>query len=142
MIILDTNVISELMRASPDPAVMEWVSQRDADDLYVSSISEAELWYGVELLPTGQRRDLLLREIEGMLKEDFAERILSFGGPAARAYAVIAASRRAAGRPISYPDCQIAAIAQAADASVATRNVRDFEGCGIDVVDPWQTVPR
>ena len=137
MIVLDTNVVSELMLPSPVAGVIDWVARQAAQSLYLSTISEAELRYGVEILPTGQRRERLLAEIEGMLQEDFAGRVLPFDSYAAQAYAVIGAARRAAGHPINHADCQIAAIARSLGASVATRDVSDFEGCGIDLIDPW-----
>ena len=137
MIILDTNVVSELMRPIPSVSVLNWVSRQLASNLYLTTVSEAELRYGVEILPTGRRRERLLTEIDGMLREDFTGRILPFDSHAARAYAVIGASRRAAGHPISHADCQIAAIARAVGASVATRDLSDFEDCGVDLIDPW-----
>ena len=137
MIVVDTNVVSELMVPSPADAVIEWVSAQEAHTLYFTTISEAELRYGVAILPIGRRREQLLVAVEHMLREDFAGRVIPFDRQAARAYAAIAAARRAAGRPIKYADCQIAAIARSVGASVATRNVRDFEGCGIDVINPW-----
>ena len=137
MIVLDTNVVSELMRPSPSSNVVDWVAGQAPPNLYLSTISEAELRYGVEILPAGERRNRLLAEVEGMLQEDFAGRILPFDSAAAQAYAVVAATRRAAGHPINHADCQIAAIARCRGASVATRDVDDFEGCGIDVIDPW-----
>ena len=137
MIVLDTNVVSELMRPSPDSGVIDWVARQVAPDLHVSAISEAELRYGVEVLPQGRRRDGLLDEIEGMLREDFGGRVIPFDSYAARSYAAIATALRAAGRPISHADCQIAAIARALGASVATRDVNGFEGCGIEVINPW-----
>lgn len=137
MILLDTNVVSELLRSSPDPAVLDWVSARDGDRLYLSAVTEAELRYGVAILPDGRRKDALAAMIESVLQEDFAGRILAFDGLAAIAYASIGASRKAAGRPISQFDCQIAAIARANAAGLATRNQQDFEGCGIELIDPW-----
>ena len=137
MIVLDTNVVSELMRPSPSPNVVDWVAGQAAPNLYLSTISEAELRYGVEITPTGERRNRLLAEVEGMLREDFVGRILPFDSAAAQAYAVVAAARRAAGHPINHADCQIAAIARCRGASVATRDVDDFEGSGIDVINPW-----
>jgi predicted nucleic acid-binding protein len=137
MIVVDTNVVSELMLPSPADAVIEWTSAQEAHTLYFTTISEAELRYGVAILPIGRRREQLLVAVEHMLREDFAGRVIPFDRQAARAYAAIAAARRAAGRPIKYADCQIAAIARSVGASVATRNVRDFEGCGIDVINPW-----
>ncbi len=137
MIVLDTNVVSELMLLSPVARVVDWVTRQPVQDLYLSTISEAELRYGAEVLPAGQRREMLLAEVEGMLSEDFAGRILPFDRSAARAYASIAVERRASGHPISHPDCQIAAIARSFRASVATRDVDGFMGCGIEVINPW-----
>ena len=139
MIILDTNVVSELMRPNPNSNVVDWVAGQATLDLHLSTVSEAELLYGIEILPPGGRRDRLLAEVEGMLREDFDGRILPFDSAAARAYAVIAAARRAAGRPINHADCQIAAIARCRDASVATRDVDDFEETGIEVINPWES---
>ena len=137
MIVLDTNVVSELMLPSPAPQVVGWVSRQAAPTLYFTTISEAELRYGVAILPAGRRRDGLLAGIEGMLREDFAGRIIPFDRAAALAYAEIAAARRASGHPINHADCQIAAIARSVGAAVATRNEDDFEGCGINVINPW-----
>ena len=139
MILLDTNVVSELIRPNPDPGVEAWLAEQVAANVFLSVISEAELRYGVAILPAGQRRDRLTAEIEGMLRQDFAGRILPFDSESARAYAVIAADRRAAGLPIHHADCQIAAIARSRGAEIITRNVGDFEGCGIDVINPWRT---
>ena len=138
MIVNDTNVISELMRPAPASTVLEWFAAHRSTDLYLSAVSEAELRTGAAILPAGKRRDGLVASIDAMIDEDFAGRVLPFDSAAARAYATIAAGRRAAGRPITEADCQIAAIALAFEATVATRNVADFEGCGIAVVDPWQ----
>ncbi len=137
MIVLDTNVVSEVIRPIPSSIVVDWLAAQAVPRLFLSSVSEAELRYGVEILPAGERRTRLLDEVEGMLSEDFAGRILPFDSAAARAYAVIAAARRTAGRPINHADCQIAAIARCRGASVATRDVADFEGSGIDLIDPW-----
>ncbi len=137
MIVLDTNVVSELMRPHPAGQVVDWVGRQPALRLYTSSISEAELRYGVEVLSEGTRRRALQAAVDGLLREDFAGRILPFDSDAARAYALIAAARRAAGRPISQPDCQIAGIARSVGATVATRDTGGFEGCGVRVVNPW-----
>ena len=137
MIVLDTNVISELLRPAPAPEVEAWLAAQDGATLYFTTVGEAELRHGVAILSTGQRRNALAKAIEGMLEEDFRDRILPFDSAAARAYAAIAAARRALGRPISQFDCQIAAIARANEAAVATRNTGDFEDCGIAVIDPW-----
>ena len=137
MIIIDTNVVSELMRASPDPALLAWFAGHAADTLFLAAVSEAELRTGAVILPAGQRRDRLVGAIDAMIDQDFAGRILSFDSPAARSYTEIAAARRAAGKPIMEADCQIAGIARACGAVIATRNVKDFEGCGIEVINPW-----
>lgn len=137
MIVIDTNLVSELMRREPAQNVLAWFSEREAATLYLSAISEAELRTGAAILPKGRRRDRLAAEIDAMIGEDFAGRVLSFDSAAAKAYATIAADRRSAGRPILEADCQIAAIARSRSAALATRNVKDFEGCGIEVIDPW-----
>ena len=137
MIVLDTNVISELLRPAPAKQVEAWLSAQDGGTVYFTAVGEAELRHGVALLPAGRRRTALSMAIEGILEEDFRNRILPFDRAAASAYAAIAAKRRAAGRPISQFDCQIAAIARAHEAAVATRNTGDYEGCGIEVIDPW-----
>ena len=125
------------MRPDPSSSVVDWVAGQVAPNLYLSTISEAELLYGVEILPPGGRRDKLLEAVEGMLREDFDGRILPFDSAAAQTYAVIAAARRAAGRAINHADCQIAAIARCRGASVATRDVDDFERTGIELINPW-----
>lgn len=137
MILLDTNVISELMRAEPAHAVLDWFGQHDAAELFISAVTEAELRAGVAYLPAGQRRDRLQLAVDAMIDQDFQGRILPFDTTSARPYAEIAAQRRAAGRPIAEADCQIAAIARAKDAPIATRNVKDFDGCGVRVINPW-----
>ncbi len=140
MIVLDTNVISELMRTLPNPAVTSWMAKHPMASLFFSAVGEAELRFGIAIMSAGQRRDILSSEIEAMLREDFANRILPFDSNAARAYAEIAASRRAAGRPVKEFDCQIAAIAHSRSMAIATRNVRDFESMGINILNPWEDV--
>lgn len=137
MILLDTNVISELMRTKPAQIVLDWFGNHDASDLFISAVTEAELRTGVVILPEGQRRDRLQLAIDAMIDQDFQTRVLPFDSLAAKSYAEIAAQRRAAGRPIAEADCQIAAIARATNASIATRNVKDFDGCGVRVINPW-----
>lgn len=137
MIIIDTNVISELLRPTPEPAVEAWLGEQDGLSIYLTAISEAELRYGVAIMTSGKRRDGLGIAIDRILRDDMAGRILPFDSAAARAYADIAGTRRSAGKPISQADCQIAAIARAHNAPVATRNTPDFEGCGIDLINPW-----
>lgn len=138
MIILDTNVVSELLRASPAPAVEAWLAQQDSASVYLTAISAAELRYGVAIMANGKRREMLAEAVDGILGEDFLNRILPFDSAAGVKYASIGAERRAAGRPISQFDCQIAAIARAHGAVMATRNVGDFEGCGVELIDPWR----
>ena len=138
MWILDTNVVSELMRPEPDPRVVKWLGARPGGSLFLTSIVEAELRYGLALLPEGRKRTDLTAALEDMLNQDFAERILPFGRSAARIYAEIVSSRRKQGRPISHFDGQIAAIARSCDAGVATRNETDFADCHIEVINPWQ----
>ena len=137
MYVIDTNVASELMRPSPAPAVAAWIAGRDAREMYLTAVSEAELLYGVAIVPAGRRRDQLETAMTRWLDTGFAERVLPFDSAAARAYAEIAAGRRSAGRPIAPADCQIAAIARSRGMAVVTRNIRDFEDIGIEVVDPW-----
>jgi len=138
MIILDTNIVAELLRPAPASSVEAWLAARDSATVYFTTVGEAELRLGVAILPAGRRRTALAQAIDEMLEEDFRYRILAFDRAAARAYAAIAADRRAAGRSISQFDCQIAAIARAHKAAVVTRNTSDYEGCGIEVIDPWR----
>ena len=136
-VLLDTNVVSELIRKAPDPAVETWATGRPLEDMFFSAVSEAELRYGAAILPAGRRRESLISDIERMLRDAFEDRILPFDSDAARAYADIAAARRSTGRPVAPADCQIAAIARSRDMAVATRNVRDFEDIDVEVFDPW-----
>lgn len=140
MIVIDTNVVSELMRTSPDSTVLAWFAGHAAESLFLTAVSEAELRTGAAILPAGQRRDRLVGAIDAMIDQDFAGRILPFDSLAAHSFAEIAAARRAAGKPIMDADCQIAAVAAACGAAIATRNVKDFEGCGIQVINPWNAV--
>lgn len=137
MIVLDTNVVSELMRRSPDSAVETWAAGYALEELFFSAVGEAELRYGAAIMPAGRRRETLASDIESMLRASFENRILPFDSAAARAYAEIAAACRAAGRPVSQPDGQIAAIAHSRGMAVATRNIRDFEAMGIALINPW-----
>lgn len=137
MIVLDTNVVSELLRPSPSIHVESWLASKVASSVYFTAVGEAELRYGLAVLPSGKRRDSLAQVIEEILAEDFRDRILVFDRQAARFYAVIAAQRRTEGRPISSFDCQIAAITRAHNAALATRNEKDFQGCGVEVINPW-----
>lgn len=139
MILLDTNVVSELMRRSPSIEVVRWTAQHPGTRLAITSITQAEILYGIELLPDGPRRAALLSAAEAMFWEDFEGRIFGFDSEAAPVYARIAARRRALGAPISQADAQIAAIARTHGATLATRNIVDFTDCGIDLVNPWES---
>lgn len=138
MIVLDTNVVSELMKLEPAEPVLRWMDDQPAASLYVTSITQAEILYGVHLLPKGKRRDGVEKAAVDMFDREFEGRILGFDTGAAEPYAAIAGARRRAGRPIGTLDAQIAAIARVHGASVATRNVSDLEGCGINLVNPWR----
>jgi hypothetical protein len=138
MIVLDTNVLSELMRPVPTERVVRWVVAQSATSLYTTSITQAEILHGILLLPRGRRRSTLQVAAEAMFNEDFDGRVLPFGTLSAVFYASIAADRGRAGRPISQFDAQIAAISRSAGAAIATRNVSDYEGCGVTVINPWQ----
>ena len=137
MFVLDTNVVSELMRERPNPEVLAWVDNRLTDNLFVTSVTEAEIRTGIAILPEGERQRGLAAAAERLFGVFFAERILPFDSDAAQAYATVAAERRAAGRPISQADCQIAAVARSNGASIVSRDVNGFEGCGLDVINPW-----
>jgi predicted nucleic acid-binding protein len=137
MIVLDTNVLSELLRAEPEPAVFDWTASQPLETLFTTTVTQAEMLYGVGLLPNGQRRRRLETAVAALFAEDFNERVLPFDSDAATAYAVIAAERQRMGRPMSQFDAQIAAITQSRGGRLATRNVVDFEHCGLDTLNPW-----
>ncbi|MYC28875.1 MAG: type II toxin-antitoxin system VapC family toxin [Chloroflexi bacterium] len=140
MIILDTNVISELMLALPVAPVASWWSTQPLADLYITTVVEGELRYGAARLPVGRRRGLLIQSIDLVLANFLPDRILPFDRAAASEYAQIMAHRRSIGRPMEGHelDCQIAAIARVNGAAVATRNVRDFTDCGVEIINPWE----
>ena len=136
-ILLDTNVLSEILRTSPDPAVLEWFSKQRDDELHVSAVTQAEMLLGVRLLPQGKRRQRLDDAMRGLFDTDFAGRVLPFDAPSVAHYVEVVATRRRAGCPISQFDAQVAAIALQNDASLATRDLGDFEGCGLRLIDPF-----
>ena len=135
MIIMDTNVVSELMRAAPNPAVAAWAVNADPD-LSVTALTVAEIRYGIARLPEGRRKQDVTAAANKLLSA-FAQRVVPFDLAAATRYGDLAAGREANGRPISVFDAQIAAVCQARSATLATRNVKDFEGTGVVVIDPW-----
>ncbi len=137
MIILDTNVLSELMRAAPEPQVIDWVDRQPADSIWITSITEFEGRLGLALLPPGKRRQSLQASFEKLLREDIQNRILVFDSDAAAASATVAARRQKAGRLIDMRDTQIAGIALSRRATLATRNVRHFDDLKLNIVNPW-----
>jgi len=138
LILLDTNVISELMRPVPEPGVVAWLDAYDELDVWISSITVAEIFLGVALLPDGKRKSALKEVTDEMFLQDFHERCLPFDQSAAMKYAEIVAERAQAGRPISVEDAQIAAVAIAGGLTLATRNIKDFAGIeGLKTVNPW-----
>jgi hypothetical protein len=140
VVLLDTHVVSELMRQTPDPAVQRWVDAQPAFAVRIAAVTVAEIRLGLALLPRGKRRDRLTEAAEAMFADDFGES-LPFDSAAAREYGDLVAARIRLGRPVSVEDGQIAAIARAAGLTIATRNVRDFERIDrLTVINPWQAV--
>ena len=138
--LLDTNVLSELMRAHPAAAVVDWFTLNTRAAMYTSTINQAEILTGIALLPAGKRRTALAEAADQLFEQDFAGHCPVFDAAAAKNHAVIVASRTRQGQPISTEDAQIAAIALATGLNVATRNTRDFENIdGLMLVNPWQT---
>lgn len=140
-VILDTNVVSEMIRPRIDPNVDRWLSEQDESELFLTTITEAELLFGPSGMPQGPIRDAYIAAMDRILFVDFSDRILPFDRSAANSYPRIRAAREAIGRRIDDADCFIAAIAESVGASVATRNVRDFVGCGVEVINPWEYSP-
>lgn len=136
MIVVDTNVVSELMRPSPARAVTTWLLAHDGRELFTTSITLAEIRYGIERLPAGQRQRQL-RETAQKVFTAFADQVLPFDRLAAVQYGSLVADRESAGSPIDGFDAQIASICRSRDAALATRNTTDFKGTGIDLIDPW-----
>lgn len=138
MILLDTNVVSEVMRKKPSDNVLNWLNLHNDGDLFISSITIAEICYGLRILPIGKRRQLLQIRFEQFVSEGFAGRLIDFNELAARTYAEIMGMCKEKGRPMSLPDGQIAAIAQTNHMALATRNITDFEACGIQLINPFE----
>jgi predicted nucleic acid-binding protein len=139
VIVLDTNVLSALMRSSPDAVVVEWLDRQPADSVWLTSITVFEARFGLALLPKGRRRNGLERAFDRVLMEDLSSRVLTLDEMAAVTAAQIAADRQRAGRIVDLRDTLIAGIAQARRATIATRNTRHFEGLDVPVVDPWHS---
>ena len=137
MIILDTNVLSETFKPAPATRVEHWLAAQEPSSIFITTITMAEILYGIEILPRGRRRAQLETAIARVFEQVFRERILPFDEDSARLFPAIVAGRAAVGRPISQFDAMIAAIAGSQRAAVATRNTADFEGCGIRLVNPW-----
>jgi toxin FitB len=142
MIVLDTNVISELMYPRAHPDVVAWVDEHPVDHVYLTAVTTAELRYGVARLPNGRGKTDLADRVRRTIEEDFTGRILPFDDEAASHYADIVVDREQRGMAISMADAQIAAICRTHSADLATRNTKDFADTGIDVIDPWQTAAR
>jgi toxin FitB len=140
VIILDTNVISELVRREPSPVVLRNLRRIPSNDLYTTAIAEAEIRFGLAILPRGRKHTALRNQLDLILKQEFAGRILPFDSAAAEAYAALVAARRAAGRPISVFDGQIAAITLIRGATLATRNLSDFRDLKFPLLDPWADI--
>ena len=137
MILLDTNVLSALMRHEPEQTVIRWLDALPPESVWTTSITVFEVRLGLEILARGRRRRRLEEAFSKALEEDFENRVVVFDRPAAEAAGRIAAERRRAGRPVEIRDVQIAGIATARKAKLATRNLRHFEGLGLDLIDPW-----
>lgn len=139
MLILDTNVISELMKPVVSTTVEAWCISQSRETLYITTITQAEILYGIAILPDGARQQRLQGLAQAMFQVDFAGKILSFDSESAEYYATITAYCRKQGKPISQFDAQIAAICRCHQAILATRNTDDFADCGIDIINPWES---
>ncbi|MFI4973504.1 MAG: type II toxin-antitoxin system VapC family toxin [Caulobacterales bacterium] len=141
MIVLDTNVVSEALRRDPAQSVVGWMRAQDPAGLFTTAICEAEILYGLAIMPDGRRRAALQAAARAIFETDFSGRILPFDSDSAKSYIDIVATRRRAGRPIGQAGAQIAAIARANGATLATRNVNDFTDCGVGLINPWTPAP-
>jgi hypothetical protein len=138
VIILDTNVVSELLRPAPEPSVTEWLSEQPRAAVFTTTITRGEILYGIRLLAAGKHREALHDAATKVFDVDLQDQVLSFDSAAADEFAVISAARRALGRPIAQFDAQIAGIARSRGAQLATRNVADFDACGFEIINPWK----
>ncbi len=137
MLVLDTNMLSEIMRPEPERKVADWIVRQQSDELFTAAVCQAEILSGLAVMPSGRRRTELEDAARAMFTDDFDGRVLPFDIEAASAYAKVFATRRKAGRPSGTIDLMLAAIARARGASVVTRNVADFEGVGVEIINPW-----
>ena len=138
MIVLDTNVLSELMNPKGSKLVTAWADAQPTNSLFTTAVTKAEILYGIAILPEGARKRRLYKTAQALFLESFSNKTLPFGQSAAEHFAVISSHRRSKGSPISQLDAQIAAICLAHQATVATRNVKDFTDCQIDIINPWE----
>jgi toxin FitB len=136
-IVLDTNVLSELMNLQGSRIVKNWVLTQLRENIFITSITKAEILYGIAILPDGKRKEALSESARSMFAEEFIEQIIPFDSKAAECFAEIMANRRKLGKPISQADAQIAAICLANNAAIATRNIDDFTDCQIKIINPW-----
>ncbi len=137
MLVLDTNVLSEVLKPEPNARVQTWLQAQPPASVFTTAITQAEILYGIALLPKGRRQAALLTAAVLMFEEEFRGRVLPFDAEAASIYATLAAGRRQGGQPVSFADAQIAAITQSRGGRLATRNVRDFADCGVEIINPW-----
>jgi len=137
MIVLDTNVLSECWRKTPNIQVLSWLAAQPQASLFTTTVVESEILYGVQLLADGARKNALSLAVKAVFNDNLTGRVLTYDQDAARSYAEIASNRKKMGKPISQFDAMIAAVAHSRGATLATRNVKDFEGCAIQLVDPW-----
>lgn len=138
MIVLDTNVLSECLRPQPNAKVLAWMASHPRPALFTTTVVEAEILYGVRILPDGARKNGLRSAVKAIFDQDMQGRMIAFDRDCAEAFADIAATRRALGKPISQFDAMIAAATRSRGAVLATRNVQDFIDCGIELIDPWR----
>ena len=135
MVVLDTNVLSEALRPSPEEAVLRWLAEQKREVVFTTAITQAEILYDIQMLPAGKRRSRLHAAVERLFADEFPERILPFDSESALVYPKIVAHRAHLRRPIS----QFASVCQSRNATIATRNASDFEDCGLTIIDPWNT---
>ncbi len=138
MIVLDTNIVSEFMRPEPHKNVIAWLNNQKSSQLFLSSITLAEIGYGLYIHPNGKRKEQLQSLFDAFIKKAFSQRIVDFNEDAAKAYARVMGTSRQTGRPMSVPDGQIASIALTHGFALATRNIKDFKTCGLELINPFK----